>query len=145
MIARLEAGHAIAHFHHHAGTLMAQHRGKHALGIIPAQREGIGMADAGMGDLHQHFAFLRRSDVDLDDFQRFSGGEGYGGTGFHGASPAGAVLDSGKAGFTFPKTSHGRTATASTGSIPLPGPDFLPFPIAQLITLWRQIVTYPTL
>ena len=57
--------------------------GNKPFGIIAAEREGIGVADAGMGDLHQHFAGLRRRDVDLDDLQRLARFEGDGGTGFH--------------------------------------------------------------
>ena len=44
----------------------------------------IRITDTGVGDLHQHFAFLRGRNVDLDDLQGFSGFEGNGGAGFHG-------------------------------------------------------------
>ncbi len=88
MIARFDAGHALAHFHHDAGTLVAEHHRKQAFRVIAGQGERIGVADTGMGDLDQHFALLRRGDVDLDDFQRLAGGEGDGGAAFHGDSPA---------------------------------------------------------
>ena len=71
-----------------ARALVTQHDGKQAFRIFAGQGEGVGVADAGVGDLHQHFALLRRGDVDLDDLQRFACGEGDGGTGFHGGTPA---------------------------------------------------------
>ncbi len=58
---------------------MAQHAGEQALGIVAAKGECIGMADAGVADLHQHLAGLWRGDVDLHDLQRFARGEGDGG------------------------------------------------------------------
>jgi hypothetical protein len=42
------------------------------------------MAHAGVGDLDQHLALLRRGDIDLDDLQGFSSLEGDGSAGFHG-------------------------------------------------------------
>ena len=48
-------------------------------GSSPRQGERIGVADAGVGDPDQHFALLRRRDVDLDDLQGFACGEGDGG------------------------------------------------------------------
>ena len=58
---------------------MAQHGGEDTFGVVTAQGEGVGVADAGMGDLDQHFALLGWRDVDLDDLQGFSGFEGNGG------------------------------------------------------------------
>jgi hypothetical protein len=84
MVAGLDAGHAFAHFHHDACAFVAQHGGEDAFGVVTAQGEGVGVTDAGMGDLDQHLASLGRRDVDLDDLQGFSGFEGYGGAGFHG-------------------------------------------------------------
>ena len=63
---------------------VAQHDGEEAFGVFPTQGEGVGMADAGVGDLDEHFAFFGRGHVDLDDLQGFSGFEGDGGAGFHG-------------------------------------------------------------
>ncbi|MNJ79985.1 hypothetical protein D3C77_782000 [compost metagenome] len=54
---------------------MAQHGGEQAFGVITAKREGVGMADTGVGDLHQHLAALRGRDVDFNDFQRLAGSE----------------------------------------------------------------------
>ena len=59
---------------------MAEHAREQAFRIVAGQGEGVGVADAGVGDLHQHFALLRRGDVDLDDLQRLAGTEGDGGT-----------------------------------------------------------------
>ncbi|MNQ60962.1 hypothetical protein D3C85_752630 [compost metagenome] len=75
MVAGLERGDAFADFDHHARAFVAQHGGEQALGIIAAQREGIRVADAGVRDLHQHFAALRGRDVDFNDFQRLAGSE----------------------------------------------------------------------
>ncbi|MOA00527.1 hypothetical protein D3C78_1198970 [compost metagenome] len=75
VVAGLERGHAFAHFDHHARAFMAQHGGEQAFGIVAAQREGVGVTDAGVRDLHQHFAALRRRDVDFNDFQRLAGSE----------------------------------------------------------------------
>ncbi len=63
---------------------MTKHGREQTFRIITGQRERIGMADTGVGDLDQHFALLRRRDIDLDDLQRFASGEGNGSTGFHG-------------------------------------------------------------
>jgi glutamate--cysteine ligase len=62
---------------------MAEHDGEQAFGVLAAEGERIGVADAGGEDAHQHFAGARRLDVDLDDLQGFACGEGDGGTGFH--------------------------------------------------------------
>ncbi len=61
---------------------VAQDAGEHAFRILAGQGEGVGVADAGGDDAHQHLAGLRRRDVHLDDLQRLVGGEGDGGTGF---------------------------------------------------------------
>lgn len=83
MVTRLHAGHAFAHFDDDARAFVAQHGGEDAFGVVTAQREGVGVADAGVGNFDQHFARLRRRDVDFDDLQGFSGFEGDGGFGFH--------------------------------------------------------------
>ncbi|MNV38993.1 hypothetical protein D3C71_1305570 [compost metagenome] len=80
MITRLHRGHALAHFHHDAGTFMAQHAREQAFRIIAGQRERIGMTDTGVGDLDQHFALLGRRDINLDDLQRLARTKGNGGT-----------------------------------------------------------------
>ena len=85
MVARLHRGDTLPDFQHDASALMPQHAGKEAFRILARQGEGVGMAYAGMADLDQHLARLRRGDVDLDDFERLSGTEGNGGAGFHDA------------------------------------------------------------
>jgi len=80
MVAGLHAGDAFAHLDHDAGAFMAQHHREQALGVIAAEGEGIGVADAGVGDSHQHLALLRRGDIDLDDLQRLAGSKGDGGS-----------------------------------------------------------------
>ncbi|KAG0776271.1 hypothetical protein G6F22_012693 [Rhizopus arrhizus] len=84
VVARLDAGHALAHLHHDARAFMAQHHREQAFRIVAGQGERIGVAHTGVGDLHQHFALLRRGDVDLDDLQRLAGTKGDGGTGLLG-------------------------------------------------------------
>jgi len=75
VVARLQRRHAFAHFHDHARAFVAQHGGEQAFGVVAAERERVGVADAGVRDLHQHFAALRGRDVDLNDFQRLAGSE----------------------------------------------------------------------
>ena len=70
MVARRYAGHALAHFHHDARALMAQHRRKQALGVITGQGVCVGVAHAGVADANQHLALARRRDVDLHHLQR---------------------------------------------------------------------------
>jgi len=65
---------------HDTGAFMAQHDREEALGVVARQGEGVGVADAGMGDLDQNFTGLWWSDVDLDDFKRFAWPEGDGST-----------------------------------------------------------------
>ena len=79
MISRLQRGHAFADFHDHARALMTQHRRENAFRIVAAERERIGVTDAGVADLHQHLARARRRDIDLDDLQRLTGTESDGG------------------------------------------------------------------
>lgn len=73
VIARLDTGNAFAHFNNDTGPFMTQHNREHAFGVFARQRECIGMADTGVGDLDQHFAFAGRGNVNLDDFKWFSG------------------------------------------------------------------------
>ena len=84
VVAGLDAGHARADFDDDARALVAEHGGEYAFGVISAQGESVGVANAGVGDFDQHFARLRRCYVDFDDLQGFSGFEGNGGFGFHG-------------------------------------------------------------
>ncbi len=58
VVAGLKAGHAFTHFHHHAAPFVPQHRREHPFRILTGQGKRIGMADARMGDLDQHFAFF---------------------------------------------------------------------------------------
>src|SRR3546814_8633797 len=70
VVARRDAGDALADLDHHARALVAEHHRKQALGVRARQRERIGVAQRGVGDLHQHLDPARRLDVDLDDMQR---------------------------------------------------------------------------
>src|SRR5690606_14080705 len=83
VVARRHTGDAFADLDDDARALVPQHGGEHAFGVIAAQGEGVGVADAGMGDPDQDLALAGRFDVDLDDLQGFAGLEGHGGAGFH--------------------------------------------------------------
>ena len=67
-----------------ARPLMAHDGREQAFGISARDGELVGVADAGGLDFHQHFASLRAFEINLDDFERFSGFKGDGGAGFHG-------------------------------------------------------------
>ena len=84
MVALLHGCDARADFAHDAGALMAQDAREHALGIEPVEGVGVGVADAGGHDLHQHLARLGTLEVELDDLQRLLGFEGDGGPSLHG-------------------------------------------------------------
>ncbi|MCY1420372.1 hypothetical protein D9M71_359880 [compost metagenome] len=89
MVAHRHRGDALAHHFDDATTLVAEDAGEHAFGVRPGQGVGIGMADAGRHDPHQHLAGLGRRHVDFDDFQGLVGREGDRCTGLdHGDSPA---------------------------------------------------------
>jgi hypothetical protein len=57
VVARLDAGYAFTHFHHNACAFVPQHHREQTFRIFTGQRECVGMANAGMRDFHQHFAF----------------------------------------------------------------------------------------
>src|SRR5690606_4417094 len=83
VVARRHTGDAFADLDDDARALVPQHGGEDAFGVIASQGEGVGVADAGMGDPDQDLALAGRFDVDLDDLQGFAGLEGHGGAGFH--------------------------------------------------------------
>jgi len=87
VVAGLDAGDAGADFDDDAAAFMAEHGREDAFRIIAAERERVGVADAGRGDLHQHLARLGRRDVDFDDLQRLARFEGNGRTAFHDGIP----------------------------------------------------------
>ena len=83
MVALLDRGDAGTDVDHDAGALVAEDRGKQPFRIGARQREFVGVTDAGRLDLDQHFALARAFEVDGCDFERFTGGKGDSGTGFH--------------------------------------------------------------
>ena len=83
MIARGDTGNAGANFADDAGTLMAEDRRKHPLGISARQGEGIRMADAGGHDLDQHLASARTVKINFHDFKWLTSSHRDSGTGFH--------------------------------------------------------------
>ncbi len=83
MIANLNAGNAFANGFHNTTAFVAENGRKYAFRIFTRQRVGIGMADAGGDDAHQHFAFLRWHQINFFNFQRLTSGPGNSGTGFN--------------------------------------------------------------
>ena len=73
MIADGDAGDAGADLDDDAAALGAEHRREDALGVVAAEGERVGVADAGGDDPDQDLAGLRRGDLDLDDLQRLAG------------------------------------------------------------------------
>ena len=71
MVAGLQAGDAFTHFHHHTAPSWPSTAGN-AFRIVTGQGKRIGMANAGVGNFDQHFAFLRRSNINFNDFQRLA-------------------------------------------------------------------------
>ena len=68
---------------------MPQHHRKQTLGVVTRERERVGVTNAGVCDLDQHFALARRRDVDLHNLQRLASGKGDGGARFHDNSKGG--------------------------------------------------------
>ncbi|MNR20682.1 hypothetical protein D3C85_1375370 [compost metagenome] len=73
MVSRLQTGDPFAHFDHYATTFMAQHCREYAFWVVTGQGKCIRMTHTGMGNFDQHFAFLRRRDVNFNDLQRLAG------------------------------------------------------------------------
>jgi len=87
MVARLDAGHALAHLHHDARPFVTQHHREQTLGVVTAQREGVGVAHTRVRDLHQHLTLLGRGHVDFNDLQGLACRKGHSGARFdHGVS-----------------------------------------------------------
>ena len=70
-----------------ARALVAEDRGKQALGVGARERELVGVADARRLDLDQHLAVAGAFEIDLGDLERLAGGDGDGGAGLHGRPP----------------------------------------------------------
>ena len=67
MVAGFQAGHAFAHFLHDAGAFVAKNGRKDTLRILAGQGVGIGVANAGGDDLHQHFPGLGAGHIHFFD------------------------------------------------------------------------------
>jgi hypothetical protein len=78
----LRASHAFADRLDDAAAFVAEDGRGNAFRVVAGQREGIGVANAGGDDAHQHLAGLRRFDINFNDLQRLVGGKGNGGAGF---------------------------------------------------------------
>jgi len=87
VIARFHRGHTLAHLNHHTRALVAQHRRKNTLRVVPRQGERIGMAHPGVGDLDQHLTLAWRLNINFNDLQGLTGAKGNSGAGLHGGTP----------------------------------------------------------
>ena len=65
VVARLHVCDALTNRLHDAGTLMSENNGEGTLGVLTRQREGIGMAHAGVVDLNADFVGLGDADLDI--------------------------------------------------------------------------------
>ena len=70
MIAGLHRGDPGADLADDASTLVPQDRGENAFAVEAIQRVGVGMANAGRLDLHQHLAGLRSLQIKLHNLKR---------------------------------------------------------------------------
>lgn len=70
MVTRLHLGHPRPHALDDARGLVAQHAGEEALGVVPAERVGVRVAQGGVDDADAHLARLRGSDRDGAHLQR---------------------------------------------------------------------------
>ncbi|EMR51526.1 hypothetical protein A676_01326 [Salmonella enterica subsp. enterica serovar Enteritidis str. 2010K-0262] len=68
MIAGFQAGDPLADLDYHAAAFVTQDCREYAFRIIAGKGKSIGMANAGMSDFDQNFAFFRRRNVNLDNF-----------------------------------------------------------------------------
>jgi hypothetical protein len=83
MVAGFDAGDAFAHFLDDARALVAEHGREQPLRVLPGQGVGVGVADAGGDNLHQHFTGFRAGHVDFFNNQGFACFPGDGGSRFH--------------------------------------------------------------
>ena len=81
MVAHRHRGDALADRLDDAAALMAENGREDAFRIGAREGEGIGVANAGGMDAHQHLARLRGRDIDFGDFQWLACGPGDGGAG----------------------------------------------------------------
>jgi hypothetical protein len=72
VVAGLERGDALADFQHHARAFVAEDGGEQSFRVGAGQRVGVGVADAGGLELHQHFAGARAIEIDGFDRERSS-------------------------------------------------------------------------
>jgi hypothetical protein len=82
VVAHRQRGHTFANRFDNAAAFVAEDGRENAFRIVAGQREGIGVANTGGDDAHQHFTGFRRFDIDFNDLQRLVGGKGNGGAGF---------------------------------------------------------------
>jgi hypothetical protein len=87
VVAFLQRFHARAYVDNDACAFMTENRGERAFRIIAAQRESVGVADAGGFEFDENFTRLWAFEVDFGDFERFAGGNGHGCASFHGGVP----------------------------------------------------------
>ena len=85
MVARFECFHTGTHVDHHAGSFVTEYRWKGAFGVVAAEGEGVGMADARRFDFDQYFAGLGPFEIEFDNFEGLACFKGDSGFCFHGS------------------------------------------------------------
>jgi hypothetical protein len=69
VIARSERTHAGPYFHDYAGAFVPQDGGEETFGIIPREREEVGVTHARGLELDEDFARLGSLEIELHDFE----------------------------------------------------------------------------
>lgn len=83
MITGSEAFHARSHINHYASPLMPQNSGKGTFRIITREGKSIGVTHTRGLDFHQDLTSLRASQINITNFQGFTGTEGHCCASFH--------------------------------------------------------------
>ena len=63
MVANGNRAHTRADFFYNAAAFMSENSGENAFGVVPAEGECVGMANAGGGEFDKHFASGGRGEI----------------------------------------------------------------------------------
>jgi hypothetical protein len=91
VIAFFQGFHPGAYVHYNTRTFMAENRRKLTFRIIAGKRKGISVANTGRFYFDQNLTSFWSFEVNVNNFQRFSGGKGHRCTSFHHHSPTSAT------------------------------------------------------